>query len=653
METYDFGDFRVNVPGRELRRASGDVIPLTPRVFDLLLALIEARGRVVSKNELLESVWVDCIVEESNLSQSIFVLRKALGDNAANPKFIRTIPLKGYRFIASVNPESSEIDPYHSSKKGFVDDTHLTDLIHDRAETPALGKTLQSPAAKSWSMLLSSRLMLVSLGILSLFVLLLLGGFFRSPLKRNDSIAVLPFVNKRSDPNMDYLSDGFSESVTNTFSRISVLRVPASSVVSKYKGVDIDPIKIGSDLAVGSVLVGNIEQDGETINIHVELVGALDGTLLWGETYKRKSSDMLGVPEEIARRVSERLHLEINSADQSRLSRRYTQNGEAYVLYLKGRFFWRKYTKDGLRSAIEYYNQALAIDPNYALAYAGISDCFNMMGSASQMAPSEAFIPARNAAMKALELDNDLAEAHLALAWTRFAFDWQWDAAEIEFRRAIELNPNHPQSHFWYSILLDATGRFDEALNEIQRAYELDPIYLERGMGTALYLSRRYDDAINFYKKSLESNPNNINTHWFLDITYRVTGKYSEALSALERSIRIEDAQSEKQDISGSPSFSRVDFSQGYYSVERQMIRIYLDESERQYVSPRNIADSYIAIHDKENAILWLNKGNEIHAAGMYLLAVDPVWDDLRTDPRFQEILRKMNLDNVRPAPMN
>jgi TolB-like protein/DNA-binding winged helix-turn-helix (wHTH) protein/Tfp pilus assembly protein PilF len=631
MKIYQFGEYRLDSENRKLFRQSGEIVPLTPRVFDLLLTLVENKERVVTKDELLKIVWADCIVEESNLSQSVFVLRKALGENSHNTRFIRTIPVQGYRFIAPV--ETEENNPNEAALNVLPENRKLS-------------------AVSAWREKVNFSALTATFITSGVILLLLVGwNYFQTTPRQIDSIAVLPFTNASGDATSDYLTDGLTENITNKLARLPRLKVLARSVTAKYKGQEIDPLKAGGELNVGAVLVGTLTQEGDTLNIRLELIETATGNLLWSESYKRKATDLLSLQEEIARRTTEKLNLKLTAEEQRQIGKRYTENAEAYSLYLKGRFYWLKYTKESYEKAIEFYNQALKLDPNYALAYAGIADCYSFIAASDLDDPRTAFPKARTAALKSIEIDEDLAEGHLALAWIKLSFDWDWVGSEKEFQRAIELNPNHARTHFWYSILLKTLGRFDESFAEIKRAQEIEPNSFERGNGTMFYHSRNYEKAIEHCKKSLENYPNNIDAHWWLERMYAVTGRKKEALIEMERAVtkaKIPDSLN----VSTNIDFTKIDFKQDYDSAQRQMIQIYLEKIKTQYVPAQDIAASFALLKDKENAIFWLEKGYEEHSGDMISLAIEPIWDDLRSDPRFQELLRRMNLENVKlPEP--
>lgn len=627
MEIFEFGEFRICSKERKLLKKTGEVVPLTPRVFDLLLTLVKNSDRVLTKDELLTTVWVDCIVEEANLSQSIFVLRKALGETAHRPQFIRTIPHRGYRFISPVKSGSEIGSPRKGIKSGWI---------------PKLRSGFQFfPLPPK----LRSRTAIVAVTLLGLILFAIAGtNYFQKASETSSSIAVLPFTNATGDANNDYLTDGLTEGVTNNLARLPSLRVLARSVVAKYKGREISPISAGSEFGTDTVLIGTLARRDDLFSLHLELVKVSTGTLLWGGNYTRSVSEMVGLQEEIARRTTESLHITLTPQDQNRLSKKYTENSEAYSLYLRGLAFWRKgYTLDNYQKAIDYYNQALALDPNYALAYAGIADCHNMIAENKIIVPSDELSKARDASLRALAIDENLPEAHLALAWTELSFEWDWCGAEREFQKAIELNPNLAQAHFWYSLLLRSVGRLDQALAEIKQAQDLDPIYLDNGMGTMLYHLRRYDEAIGHYSKKLELEPENINAHAWLFQLYAVRGMKKDSVRELETTFK-QIEKSSPDSLEGS--MASIKFERGYDTAMSQMIKIYLEKSQKQYVAAYDIARAYALTKDRENTLTWLEKAFEERATTLPFIAIEPLWDDVRQEPRFKGLVRRMNLEN-------
>ncbi len=455
-----------------------------------------------------------------------------------------------------------------------------------------------------------------------------------------DSLAILPLVNAAADPNLDYLSDGITESLINLLSRLPKLRVMARSTVFRYKGRDINAQEAGRALNVRAVLTGRVSQRDNRVSIKTELVNVADGSQLWGENYDRALAEMGAVEEAIAKEIAENLRLPLTSEQKKRLSRRQTQNAEAYQLYLKGRFHWNKRTEEGVKKAIQCLEEALAIDPAYALAYAGLADCYNLPHLGALL-PREAGPRAKAAAAKALEIDDNLSEAHAALAFAMYTFDWDWAGTEREYERAIELNPNSARAHHGYSSYLTALARFDEALAEIQRAVQLDPLVLiiSYNVGLAYFYARRYDQAIAHYHKTLELDARFPWAHCALGLTFALMGRYPEAIAAVEEAWRLE----ENPIILASMAYILA------RSGQRAKALRMLDQLQERIKGHPVAAYAYVTaiVHaglgDKEQAFVWLQKAYDERGQWLPLLRVDPTLDSLHSDPRFAELAGRMN----------
>jgi eukaryotic-like serine/threonine-protein kinase len=460
--------------------------------------------------------------------------------------------------------------------------------------------------------------------------------------KTIDSLAILPFANASANPDAEYLSDGIAESIISSLSQLPRLRVMARSTVHRYKGQEIDPRKVGRDLHVDAVLTGNLIQRGETLIIKMELVKVEDGSQLWGEQYQRKFSDVLAVQAEIAKQISEKLRLKLTGEERQRLTKVYTENAEAYQLYLKGRYYWNRRTPESLNKSIEYFQQAIDKDPNYALGYAGLADSYSMLGSpVGGVSPREKFPKAKAAALKALELDDTLAEAYAALILVRLRYDWDWLAAEKEIKRAVELNPNYSMTHQLYADYLRVMGRPDEAIAEIKRAQELEPLSLNTNavVGVHLYFARQYDQAIEQCQKTLDLDQNFAPAHLFLGWAYVQKARYEEAIAAVKKATSL------------SPSEPRSVSALGYaYAMSGQAgeamnILDQLKElSRRRYISPHDRAIIYAGLGEKEQAFAWLDKAYADRSWPLPLLKVDPRFDSLRSDPRFADLVRRIGL---------
>ncbi|HYP29873.1 MAG TPA: protein kinase [Blastocatellia bacterium] len=462
------------------------------------------------------------------------------------------------------------------------------------------------------------------------------------PPQKVGSLAVLPFANVSTDPNSEYLSDGITESLINNLSQAPALKVMSRNSVFRYKGQGADPMKVGQELNVEAVLLGRIEQRGEALAISIELVNARDNSVIWGEQYNRRMPDLITVQEEIARRVSEKLSLRLTGDQRQRISRRYTDNSEAYHLYLRGRYQWNKRTEEGMRKGIEFFNEAIAKDPRYALAHAGLADCYALLIEYGSQPPTELRPMAEKSALRALEIDDTLAEAHNSLAAV-YEYDWNWAEAEKQYRRAIELNPNYATAHQWYAIFLSGRGRANEAIHYMKQALELDPLSLiiNTSLGRIYYCARDYGGAVEQLHKTLEMEPNFAEARFHLGLSYEAQGRYDEAISELDTSIKL------FQDRTYIGWLGRTYAVAGRRDEALKVLGELKEIAKRQYVPPYMMAIIHTGLGDKEQAFEWLNKVYEERSYFVIWLNVDPIFDPLRGDPRFQDLLRRVGLPPV------
>jgi len=462
--------------------------------------------------------------------------------------------------------------------------------------------------------------------------------------KALDSLAILPLVNESGDQNAEYLSDGITESIINSLSQIPKLRVMSRSTMFRYKGREVDPQTVGRELGVRAVLTGRALQLGDSIVIGTELVDAADGSQLWGEQYRRKLSDIFALQEEISREISEKLRLKLTVEDKKRLTKRYTENTEAYHLYLKGRYYENKFFNDAaLRRAIECFQQAVDCNPTYALAYAGLADCYIKLSTLNVSPSKEGFAKARAAVMKALEIDDTLAEGHTSLARIKSSFDWDWPAAEEEFKRAIDLNPNYATAHHLYGRHLMIMGRFDEAAVEIRRASELDPLSLiiNADLSAPLFLARQYDRAIESLRKTLEMDPNFALAHVRLGGAYEFKGMYEEAIAEYQRAIDLSGSSADNPVMSALLAHAYAESGRG--DQARDILDRLKEQSQRGYVSPYDIAEVHAALGEKDQAFEWLEKAYDVRSSNLRFLKVSQYFtDSLRLDPRFEDLMRRV-----------
>ena len=460
-----------------------------------------------------------------------------------------------------------------------------------------------------------------------------------------ESIAVLPFANQTHDPDTEYLSDGLTESIINSLSQLSNLRVIPRNSVFRYKGKDSDPLAAGKELGVRAVLTGRTVQRGEKLIVSAELVDVRDNKQLWGEQYSRKTADALAVQQEIAREISDRLRPRLSGQEQRQLVKRETSNPEAYQLYLKGRYNLEKRTKEGTNKAIEYFQQAIDKDPNYALAFAGLSDSYLLLSVAiprSSFPPKEAFPKAKAAAMRALQIDDKLAEAHTSLGHIKVVYEWDWSTAERELKRAIELDPNYATAHHWYGFDLAAVGRFDEAIREIRKAQEIDPLSLiiNASAGWVFYYARQYDQAIEEQRKTLEIDPNFTIAHARLAQAYEQKGMYKESVEEYLKAETLLGGENQEETAALRQAYN-VSGVRGFWQKELDLA---IKRSKGQYVSAAIIAGYYAHLGEQEQALQWLEKAYEQRNTQLVFVKVDPRWDGLRSDPRFVDLVRRVGL---------
>jgi adenylate cyclase len=571
---YEFGPFTLNVTERLLLR-DGQVVSLTPKVFELLLILVRNEGRTVERRELTNAIWPNVFVEEANLTQNIFALRKALGEPHSDHNYVQTVAKRGYRFTASIK----EIVRESCLETQRV--TYVTDRI---------------------------------------------------------SLAVLPFTNLSSDPGTDYLCEGIVESIINNLSQLERLEVTAHNSVLRYKRAHADIQQVGRDLSVQAVLVGRMLSLDNHLIIKAELINAANDRQLWGGQYRKHSTDLIGLQEEIARDITSKLEVRLSNAERGLIAKRYTRNSEAYHSYLKGRFFWNKYNRTGIEKSIKYFQQAIQQDPTYALAYAGLADAHHRSSNIYEV-PTEALSKARVAAVRAVEIDDLLPEAHLSLGLMKLYYDRDWTGAEREYKRAIALSSGAPLAYKRLGEVLMFTKRFDEALENYHRALELDPLSLQvnLNLGTCLWLMCRHDEAIAQLQKLIELDENYTPAYLALGCTHLSEGNFPESLREFKRAWQLDPE-----------AFLVLGFLGHAYGISgnrRAALKVLKElevTGEKKYVSPYAIAITHLGLGNKEEAFEWLEKTFEDNNDFLVWLNVGPELDSLRSDPRFVDLLQRV-----------
>ena len=621
---YEFGEFRLDTVSRRLIR-DGQIVPLTAKGFDLLVVLLQSDGRILGKEELLKAVWPDTYVEEGNLTQNISILRKTLAAGAAMGEYIDTIPRQGYRFTAPVR----EIPP--TSEEVITVDRTRSRLV------------ITIPRLRRWPLAAA-----VLLAVL-LFSALWGWNLWREPWRglgntaTVHSLAVLPLENFSGDASQDFLADSMTDQLITDLAGIGALRVTSRTSVMQFKGVRKPPLReIAGSLKVDAVVEGSVLRIGPRLRITAQLIHAASDRHLWAKTYEGDLQDVLTLQREVALAVAEQIRVQIAPQEKARLTSSRRMDPEAQEAYFRGRYFWNtRRTKEGLEKAIGFFQQAIARDPDYAQAYSGLADSYVLLGFRSFEAPGEAFTKAKTQAIKALALDNTLAEAHAAPAFAALYYDWEWADAERGFRRAIELNPSYANAHHWYSHFLIAMGRRNESLAESSRCFELDP--LEPGMTVHLgehYLyARQYDQAIEELRKALEMDPSRYRAHDNLGRALEQKGMYAEALAEFEKAVAT----------SNEGSALLASLAAGYSAAGRRndaqrIVSRLMASYAREYVPAYGLAEVYAAQGGKDEAFHWLERAYEERSSALAYIKVEPRLDSLRSDARFRDLLRRMQL---------
>ena len=516
---------------------------------------------------------------------------------------------------------------------------HTTDAVVSRGTAPTTLLPAQSPPSTTRELTKPKRRWVLIAGVLLSIAVSAVAGYFY--LTRKDkaaiqSIAVMPFVNEGGNADVEYLSDGMTETLINSLSQLPNLNVKARSSVFRYKGKAMDAKTVGKELNVQAILNGRIVQRGDQLTLSLELVDAQTENVIWSDKYDRKTSDLVSLQNEIARDVSSKLRIKLSGADERKMAKTYTTNAEAYRLYLQGRFYWNKREDKDFRKAVEYLNQAITLDPNYALAYAGLADAYALLSTFGFMPPTEAIPRAREFARRALALDPSLAEPHTTVAYLSLTYDYDFAASEREFKQAIELNPNYATAHQWYAEMLTNSGRFAEASAEYRRALEIEPLSLPINwdFGRFLYISRRYDESIAQHKKTIELDPSFARAHRTLAEVYRLKGDYA---NSVEERARFFDLIGQPQ----AAALIRATFAkEGWPGFLRLVTAAnpLLKDSNNNWV----VAKAYLDLGDKDKAFAELNKAYENHVSSLCWLKVEPQMDPLRDDPRFKELLKKV-----------
>jgi serine/threonine protein kinase/Tfp pilus assembly protein PilF len=459
--------------------------------------------------------------------------------------------------------------------------------------------------------------------------------------KRPPSIAILPFVDMSPGKDQEYFCDGMAEELINALTQIKDLRVIARTSAFSYKGKDVNVREIGRELDVATILEGSVRKAGNRLRITAQLVDTTGGHHLWSERYDREMDDVFTIQDEITLAIVDNLKPTLLGHEKARLTRGKNIDVETYQSYLRGRFFWNERTEDGFRTAVEYFKSAIEQDPTYALAHAGLADCYNLLGYYGYLQPKEAFPKAKRAALEALKLDDRLAEAHTSLGWVSMYFEWRWDRAEDEFKRAIELNPNYTTAQYWYAVLLFAMGRFDESVNRTKRAQELDPRspIINTQMGWPYFFARRYDQAIEAFQNALLVEAGFWYAHWGLALSYIFRGMHEEALTELQKARHLHKGWQARIEAPIGVAYGYM----GRREEAQKVLDSLLEHSQHEYVPPTFLSHVYFALGDDSQGLDWLDRAFGVRDGELTWLKTYPVYDHVRSDPRYATLLSKMH----------
>ncbi len=628
-DILEFGGFRLDKGKRLLTEISGEGVPLMPKVFDTLVFLVDNAGKVVSKDELLAAIWADTVVEENNLTQNISSLRRVFGEKPGEHRFISTIPGRGYKFVAEVHRQTDELTTGDSVETNFPE-----------VSTSNEDETAEASAQPTRARRLGRVYLAIAVFSLVVIVAVYISSSRSSAGDPIRSVAVLPFTNSSDLPDTEYLSDGIAENVINGLSRLTDLKVMSRNSTFRFRGDQGDIRKIGNQLDVDAVVTGDVRHVGADFIINVSLIDARDERQIWGNQYVRSATDLIAAQNEIAQAVAQNLRLKLTATDAQLLAKRDTEDPEAWQLYQRGRFHVFRLTPSELQKGVEYFQQAINIDPNYALAYSGISDAYRSLALSTEMPPVEYLSRSKAAASRAIELNDSLSEGHASLGMTIFWGDWNWRGAEEQYKRALELNPNNAFAHLVYAHLLSNLGRHAESAAEMKLARELDPLFpfsnaLE---GQFLVHAGQVDAGISQLQKTIELAPNFWMPHLFISSAYTQKGMYAEAIASARRSTELSPAQTVSIAFEGF-ALAR--------SGDREKAQANLDHllklSSERFVPATHISMIYIGLGEREKALEWLEKGFEQRDPKMAFLKVEPKWADLRAEPRFIDLMRRMN----------
>jgi DNA-binding winged helix-turn-helix (wHTH) protein/TolB-like protein/Tfp pilus assembly protein PilF len=624
---YEFGNFRVNAAKRLLLKGEGETIPLMPKAFDTLLYLVEHHGKLIEKEELMGAIWSDTIVEENNLTQNISILRRVLGEKHGDNRFIVTVPGHGYKFVAEVR----KMDAAGKPKRLFAADG--SNPVLTEAETPKINDRT------------TRRFWFTALAAFGVFALSSLGFYLWRANAKSDApiktIAVLPFKPLVAENGNEALGLGMADTLINKISTSGEIIVRPLGSVSRYNALEQDSLLAGRELGVDSVLEGNIQTSGDRIRISARLSRTGDGKQLWAGQFDENFTNIFAVQDSISERVLAALTLKLSGDKQKRLTKRYTENVEAYQLYMRGSFHASKLILPEATKAVEYYQQAIVIDPNYALPYVGLAQAYAGFSLSGDIPANETMLKAKAAALRAVELDQTMAESQVAAGMIAFWYDWNWSEAEKRFGRALELDVNNGRAYFYYAHLNSTLGRHEEAITMGKRARELDPLSLiaNSAEGQFLFYAGRSDEALSRLQKTLELYSDFWHTHLTLSNIYTEKGMFAEAVAEADTAAKLSGGNFQAVATRGYALAKS-----GNLAAAQSVLAELQKSSATRYVAPYNFAIIYNALGETHTALDYLEKAFAERNVLMVFLRIDPKWKNLRNDPRYKALLERISL---------
>ena len=635
---YEFGPFQLDPPERQLL-CDGQPVPITPKAFDLLVVLVERCGHLVEKDELLRTVWRGAFVEEGNLAVIVSHLRKALNDDRGHHRYIQTVSKKGYRFVAGVKrlgesesahvafPSRSVPEHYAEPKTALILPSPIG--MQERRRRRVAGKLISGALIIGLVMIGGFELMSARKGKTE----------FHEPAAIR-SLAVLPFQTLGTSSRDEYLGLGMADALITKLGDTGKLIVRPTSAIQQYAGLQVSPQAAGREQQVDAVIDGRVQREGERVRLTLQLIRVQDGVQLWADTFDRRFSDIFAMEDAVSEMAAQSIRLKLTGKESQRFTKRPTENPDAYEAYVKGRFFWNKRTESGLKKGLDYFRQAIKLDPGFAEAYVGVADSYATLGLYSVLPPKVAFTAAKEAGKRALQMDDNLAEAHATLGFIYFYYDWNAAASESEFQRALAGNPHYAMAHSWYGESLAAKGRYSEGMIEAQRAIQDDPLSLivSSNAGWTFTLAGQHEQSVETLKKAIDMDPTFPRVHFRLGEAYEGKHLYEMAIPEFEQAVRLSGGDPYYEGSLGH-AYGRS----GNLSEAQRVLRHLQEHVPQRYVPPYAIALVYAGLEDKDQAFPWLQKAYEDRSTSMVFIGSDPELADLHSDPRFAQLSRRVN----------